>query len=352
MSMVRKVWDLKSTDPEFDKLLFESLHREIIEGMLPGYSSRIKEKKLKILQLCAAGISAPAITKELERLGHEVIKADSKPPTEDYVVVPSGKNPLTLMLRIEEIAAEYCCLTEPLIILPHNQDETQVLSETGGEGKDWKAWFAMVPSPISFYNTINKIRMTNALKRGGLPAQQVEECPRAELFACDKDHFYKPVEGCGGNFAFSSEDIPSLFVKAGNLSGQEYSFDVLCKNGVVLDWCVRKRIKAHGGICIDAEVLGKDERFKESLQKFAYIFALNGPYAIQCFRELTHRQEIKEEIYFTDCNARFGGGVGLSIVAGWKGVENWCRALQGETIVDDYEIKQIRVRRGYMEKMI
>ncbi len=302
---------------------------------------------MKILQLCAAGISAPALTKEFEKLGHEVLKADCDPPSKDFIELPKGKDE-DFLSEIEKITGEI----KDFVILPHNQDEVKALSLAGGRGKGWKA---LVPSPVSFFNTVNKPTLHLIAAKAGLSRPDfMGVCSKEDIFSDLKiSAFYKPVEGCGGKFVFSSEDIPDEFFFSKIHSGKEYTIDCLCLEGEVFDFCIRERIKSHGGICIDARVHGQKIKsegglevdIKEDLIKFAKVFHLNGPYAIQGFLE-------GPVFCFTDCNHRFGGGVGLSILAGWKGVENYCRILSNDILIPPKKIRKIRVRRYYREEII
>ena len=304
----------------------------------------------KIIQCCAGGLYSLAVQRELERCGKNVIRIDANGNMPDCRHVPRHG----FVGNIESLVAEMITKKgEPrlVVVLPHNQDECRDLIWAGGQGENWRA---LVPPKVSFLQTINKARFYTALKECGLGAPEwwpVENAFSDEVLSAvvARERIIKPVEGCGGRAVLRNLDVKGVeYLICDRLIGQEYTVDALAYNGELVDYCTRKRLRAHGGICIDAEVTGRVEKIGAALRDLVSAFSLSGPLAVQCFFD--ERPGIG--VTWTDCNHRFGGGAVLSVAAGWKGIENYCRLLDGEEPITDYELRKIRVRRYYREEVV
>lgn len=303
---------------------------------------------MKILQLCGCGISAPSITEEFKRLGHEVILADCNPiGGAKQIPRPTEKN------FIEEVE-ETCEAYRIDMVLPHNHIEAEKLSEC-------QSILTILPPPVALRNANDKSKMLEML------GQEYRVIHWQDIFDIDlfdrqlsqyEFDLLKPVSGCGGQGIIDRVGISNKYLLQHRLKGDEYTIDAICNQGKVIDWCVRKRLKAHGGICIDAEVLGRPGHIEKPLESFVHLFGWHGPMALQGFwlegeKSDLVEGEMKEPTFtITDCNPRFGGGVGMSILAGWQGIEQYCRIVEGKSPLEQGPIKKIRVRRYYREEII
>lgn len=102
---------------------------------------------------------------------------------------------------------------------------------------------------------------------------------------------------------------PKLLVEA-YLDGDEITVDVLCDfNGNPLMSLPRRRLKVRAGEVVQA-VLERDASIESLAAKLARAFHATGPVTVQFMRT----QE--GNLFFTEMNARMGGGLPLSIAAG------------------------------------
>ena len=130
--------------------------------------------------------------------------------------------------------------------------------------------------------------------------------------------FIKPREGSGSSSCFEVRnqrelDFFTTYVPAPILSemlpGPEITSDVVCDlHGKLLAVVSRRRIEVRGGE-VAKGVTVFDQRINDACVAIARELALVGPITVQCM--------MKDGVpHFTEINARFGGGVPLSIAAG------------------------------------
>lgn len=282
---------------------------------------------MKILQFCAGGLYAPALTEELKKLGHEVILADVR-QIPGMIQVP----PVTEIEKFRVSLQALAWGTPDLAFLPHNQDEALVVAEM--ELK------ALLSPSVTIQEITDKLRFLGHLDAMGLCQYRFGALKKLPI-SCDLvSGVLKPRRGCGSQGIIELGGQEKEYLWTQRLFGDEYTVDAIFHQGVLLDWCARKRLKIQGGICVDAEIVGQKEVFEKDLEAMGQYFHFNGPFAIQCFLEKGWM------VNWTDCNHRFGGGSALSMLAGWRGVENYCRLLEGKDPVTS-KIRQCRIRRAY-----
>jgi carbamoyl-phosphate synthase large subunit len=130
--------------------------------------------------------------------------------------------------------------------------------------------------------------------------------------------FAKPRDGSAGKNCFQARDQRELEFLLGYvpnpmieecLPGPEITTDVICDlNGTVLGIVSRKRIEVRSGE-VAKGVTVFDQTVMDACTKIARALPAVGPLTVQCMmRDST--------AYFTEINARFGGGLPLGIAAG------------------------------------
>lgn len=124
---------------------------------------------------------------------------------------------------------------------------------------------------------------------------------------------------------FFLEYVPEPLVQE-YLSGPEVTSDVICDfTGEVLAVVSRQRIEVRSGEVTKGKTVYEPEIIQLSVAIAKGLGAI-GPITVQCFM-----QEGKP--YFTEVNARFGGGVPLGIAAGVK-APHWYLALAAGMALD------------------
>jgi len=302
-----------------------------------------------VIQCCAEGVSARFLKEEIRRLGYDVVGCDCRPcHVETAMVQNAGRSPKGFVADLETLVGDH----KDTIVIPHNQDEALVLSAyTGGR-------FRVFLSPRKTIKEIlDKSKFMEICGDIGAatPFEVLGRDQVFQFFSLKTGSFLKPISGCGAANTFGVDSLPYEFIMMPEFPQdfEEYTIDVVFHNpvcgmpSVLVDWCARRRIKAHGGICVDAEVVGQPSWLAERLNYLTMLFhALDGPFANQGFRNPR-----TDELFFTDCNHRFGGGVGMSIAAGWRGVENFFRCINGLEPVKS-EIRHERYRRYFMQEKV
>jgi len=311
-----------------------------------------------ILQTCAGGISARPLTKEFEKLGFNVILGDMDvtpwAKTEQLCAkLPSPKNEQKYIEAIDEISKMYP--NKNLAVYPHNHNEAIAISNALCEGEH--DWISMISSPISISSTHDKKWLFLNLEKAGLPILNCRFFKKEELFGENTTFFcigedgkiIKPTCSCGGEGIIRTAKVHKEYIVMPDVSNwPEYTVDCVAYSGSVFTLCVRLRLKSHGGICVDCETLSSPpEEIVLTIQKFVKYFNLHGPLAIQGFYFSREK-----EFYITDCNHRFGGGAGMSIMAGWDGVNAYASLIKGTNFIRGHGIKNMRIRRWYTEEEI
>lgn len=297
-------------------------------------------EKLKILQTCAGGLYAPALTRAFEDAGAEVILGDIKSLRPGIKKLCDPKNRFKYLAKVQEV-----CRDKNIIVYPHNYIEAQIVAEAKESGL--LSAKALLPSLETLQKTHFKDSLLQELEAKEFPVVDYTVHRWQEIFLHNTG-FVKPVDGFGGRQTINLDRIDMLekciSMESFNLNSQEYTIDAIAKTGELIDFCIRKRLKAQGGICVVAEIV-KNNHVAAYTKEFIEEFGWSGPLALQGFLE-------DDEFFITDVNARFGGGSPLSILAGWKGVENYVRLARGEEPIIDYEIKNCVVRRWYTEEIL
>jgi len=303
---------------------------------------------MRLLQTCAGGLAMNSITAEFRKHidnGQLFLGDMENLNVDNFVKLPHPKKPGEYVGAINHLADD---AGARLVVYPHNHTEAIALSKHYYSDKRGCKFDVMLSPPASILNTHNKLRLYNSLKDANLPALQHSETSKEFIFAptfrdC-KNMIFKPADGCGGAGIIQSAKIEENYVCCEVLHGQEYTVDALAFRGDLIDHCTRLREKSHGGICVRATIEGS-KAITNVIKKLIAYFGLHGPLAIQGF--MTH-----EGFFITDVNHRFGGGVGMSILAGWKGIENYILISKGKRPITDYKVKSITVRRWYKEEVV
>jgi carbamoyl-phosphate synthase large subunit len=163
----------------------------------------------------------------------------------------------------------------------------------------------------------DKYLTTRYLTGRGVPAAASylpEELPAAPAFPL----FIKPRDGRGSIGAFAIRDARELEffthyverpVVQEFLSGPEFTIDVLCGfDGVPLSIVPRERVVIRSGVTDRGRTVN-DRRLIELAERVCGALRFGGPLNIQC------RMRGDEPAVF-EINARFGGGIPLTIAAG------------------------------------
>lgn len=323
------------------------------------------DKEITILQTCAGGIAMNSLTAAFKEAGAKVIAADmdlSFFSSGEKLPLPAEKKEYITAIR--RIVSDYGY--KNIVIYPHNDDEAKIISEMACHG----ACRAAISAPVAIYHTLDKLLLYKTCKEL-FPAYFSFYSAFAyqlfnDAFFEENKKIYKPRIGCGGKGILQTEGLSlrQEYICCDKLVGKEYTLDLLCNYGKIIDFCCRERIKSHGGICVDAQIItggncnfsDVDESLKvpvfASAKKIVEHFCLHGPIAMQGFAQIYINKDKESSFFVTDLNHRFGGGVGLSLYAGWRGVENYVRGLCGETVMEPYSISPARVRRVYAEEII
>lgn len=300
---------------------------------------------MRILQCCAGGLWAKPMTHELRRLGHEVVYGDCDPKAAawdgEFVKLPRAEKDRDGFLAAA--VGANCGMA-----IPHTHAEAVALA--GCEG------FAVVPPLVSLRLTHDKksfcdacVEVSPVRVRYGVVWHSVGKNPidipeEVEIIA-------KPRIGAGSAGVMRST-APEEFLVMEKMKGPEYTVDLVAWNSSLVTYCVRERIKAHGGVCVHARVRGGEVPgcdIRQYLMAFCRCFGWHGPAALQFF--LVESDVHGPAPFFTDCNARFGGGVAFSIMAGWGGVESLISCHLGERPVPQ-DAMPGEYRRWYVEEEI
>ncbi|MGC8979145.1 ATP-grasp domain-containing protein [Caldisericum sp.] len=135
---------------------------------------------------------------------------------------------------------------------------------------------------------------------------------------------------------FISKLNPSDYVLQKFVSGEEVTIDLFGDGtGRLISAVQRKRLKVRGGE-VERGITVKYPELFDDVIKFSEAFKPFGPVNIQCF----YNGETKERFY-TEINARFGGGYPLSYYAGANFIRYLKMLLKGKKIGnalgEDYE---------------
>jgi carbamoyl-phosphate synthase large subunit len=110
------------------------------------------------------------------------------------------------------------------------------------------------------------------------------------------------------------------------IAGSEITTDLICDvNGDVLGIVSRKRIEVKSGEVLKGVTI-YDRRIVDACLLIAKELPVIGPITIQCIN-------CENKLYFTEINARLGGGIPLSIAAGANSPQ-WLLARAANIAID------------------
>jgi carbamoyl-phosphate synthase large subunit len=185
-----------------------------------------------------------------------------------------------------------------------------LLEETGAR--------VAVCAPAAVSATEDKWLTTRLFRELGLPVQRTWLPGDPELERVEFPVFIKPRRGSASKHSYRVESpeqlrfflayVPEPMVQE-YLPGPEITTDVVCGlEGRVLGMVSRRRIEVRSGeVSKGVTVLRPD--VLEGCRRIAEALPARGPVTVQCLLR-------DEQAYFTEINARFGGGLPLSIAAG------------------------------------
>jgi carbamoyl-phosphate synthase large subunit len=166
--------------------------------------------------------------------------------------------------------------------------------------------------------TGDKYRTTEFFKNLGLPVPRTWMPSQINMSQIEYPVFIKPRAGSAGKNAFAAQNQRELEffleyitdpIVQECLPGPEITNDVICDlENSVLAVVSRQRIEVRYGE-VSKGVTIQDSRIQDACVRIARELKTVGPLTVQCM--------MKDEVpYFTEINARFGGGLPLGIEAG------------------------------------
>jgi carbamoyl-phosphate synthase large subunit len=177
---------------------------------------------------------------------------------------------------------------------------------------------AVVVSPAAALITADKWHTAEFFRRIGVPTPQSWLPSGLDGVRRDFPLFIKPRQGSAGKHAFKVCDARELEFFTGYvpdpiiedyLPGPEITNDVVCDlEGEVLAVVSRQRIETRSGE-VAKGITVHDAAITEHCIKIARELPAVGPITVQCIRR-------DGRPFFTEINARLGGGVPLAIAAG------------------------------------
>lgn len=170
----------------------------------------------------------------------------------------------------------------------------------------------------------DKLKTRDALIRLGVPTADVWSAGSQTWQAADFPLFIRPRKGSAGQHSyrvdnpdelhFFSKYVPDPIVQR-YLEGPEVTTDVVADlNGEILSIVSRQRLEIRAGEVAKGVTI-HDREISSYCKEIASQLRLVGPSNIQCMR---HRNEV----FFTEVNLRFGGGVPLALAAGAPLIES------------------------------
>jgi carbamoyl-phosphate synthase large subunit len=252
------------------------------------------------------------------RLQGEIIGLDRDPLapalqecTKSFIV-PSLDSPDYIPVLVEIFRRGKVNLVFPLIDpdIPLLADNRELLESTG-------ARLAVVSQDAS-RTVSDKHLTTRFFRRLGLPVPHTWLPQELDPNAISFPLFVKPRGGSAGANSFQARNANELrfflqYVKDPIiqewLPGPEITNDVVCDlEGNVLSVVSRKRLEVRTGE-VSKGVTIHDARILEACLSVARELPVIGPVTVQCMMK-------DQQPYFTEINARFAGGIPLSIAAG------------------------------------
>jgi carbamoyl-phosphate synthase large subunit len=213
--------------------------------------------------------------------------------------------------------ARLCATEKVSLVFPLIDPDIQILSANKKEIES-SGTRVMVVEPQGAQICEDKWQTTVLFRSLGLPTPKswlsLEEESQDATFPL----FIKPRKGSASQNTFKVKDVASLnfftcYVPSPiiqeYIDGYEVTSDVVCfEPGEVLSIVSRRRIEVRSGE-VSKGVTLYDKQIAQACELIARRLPAIGPITVQCI--------VKEGVpYFTEINARFGGGIPLGIAAG------------------------------------
>lgn len=127
------------------------------------------------------------------------------------------------------------------------------------------------------------------------------------------------------------------------LSGGEYGYDCLCKDGRVLAYSAHRRIRSFnptGGAAVVMETIELDPKMKADSEKLLAALSWTGPAMVEW------KRAADGTYHFLEVNGRFWGSLPVAVFAGTDFPYLYFRLARGETLQTepDTYIRGVRVR--------
>lgn len=241
------------------------------------------------------------------------------------------------------------------VIIPLIDPELPILSKE-------KAIFSEIGTVVllSDYSSVriaaDKYATHNFYKEVGLPSPETlaldnKETVKKEIIQDIFPALLKPRYGSAGkgilkcpniswfNFFSSNQDLYD-YVLQKYISGEEITIDIFGDGtGQVISAVQRKRLKVRAGE-VERGITVKYSELFEDVVRFSEKFKPFGPINIQCFYNKEERKK-----FYTEINARFGGGYPLAYYAG-ANFPKYIKAMLSGNILDSM------IGRDYREGLI
>lgn len=160
----------------------------------------------------------------------------------------------------------------------------------------------------------------------------------------------KPAKGANSKGLIFKEEseivnIPEDYVIQSCIDGTEYSVDAYFdRHSSMLGAVSRVRLEVQGGE-VSKSIVSQETSILYCASEVGKILGLQGPNCIQFIKE-----KDTNKIYIMEVNARFGGGVILSLAAGLPMVEWLLQDVNCELYTDSYEIKDKLIMSRYFSE--
>jgi carbamoyl-phosphate synthase large subunit len=212
---------------------------------------------------------------------------------------------------------EVCKIQRVQLVVPLTDTDILMLAENREEIQSTGARVLVIPSQ-DVAVTRDKWLTGQLFRQLGLRTPQSWLPEEIDAEGVEYPLFIKPRSGSASKYTyrvnnerelrFFLEYVPDPVVQE-FIDGVEITTDVICDfNSTVMGAIPRRRIEVRAGE-VSKSVTVRDDCILESCMKIARALHAVGPVTIQCIvRDGTP--------YFTEVNARFGGGVPLGIAAG------------------------------------
>lgn len=254
----------------------------------------------------ALGLAGKIVATDVDSLApalHFADRAYIVPP----IAAPDYSRTLVKICRREQIN----------IVFPLVDPDVAMLVKRGEDLEATGARLSVV-SPSAFEVLHDKRRSSQFFRSLGLATPRSWDPGVLDAATAPYPLFIKPRSGSASQNAFAVTDaraleffreyVPDPLIEE-YLPGPEITTDVVCDlNGDLLGLVSRRRIEVRNGE-VSKGVTVFEPEIAEACQKIAAALPAVGPITVQCIMK-------DSRPYFTEINARFGGGAPLGIAAG------------------------------------